>query len=84
MSTVYSTGWKSWYRQGDIFIDVDGGDWDCALDVSSNELVRVDSWNYISNMTGSYYDHVSIRNEVGAFEVSSGTSLTAAQYVHNY
>lgn len=82
--SVYSTGWRTWYRQGDIFINVDGGDWDYAIDVSTNEFVRVGSWNYITDKTGSYYSDVTIRNAVGAFEVATGTSLTAAAYVDNY
>lgn len=84
VDSVYSTGWKTWYRQGDIFINVDGGDWDYALDVSANQLVRVDSWNYITDKTGSYYDDALIRDAAGAFEVASGTSLTGAAYVHTY
>jgi hypothetical protein len=82
--SVYSTGWKQWYNLGDIFVDVDGGAWDYAVDVSENELVDVDSWAYISNVPGSYYNKDVIRAAVGAFEVTTGTSLLTAQYVSNY
>jgi hypothetical protein len=82
--SVYSTGWNQWYNLGDIFIDVNGGDWDYAVDVSKSELVDVDAWSYISNIPGSYYNKNIIRAAVGAFEVSAGTSLTTTQYVSNY
>jgi hypothetical protein len=35
-------------------------------------------WNYIPNVDGSYYDDITIRNRVGAYEVDEGTILGSA------
>jgi len=82
--SVYSAGWKTWYTQGDIFIDVNGGDWDYALDVSDHNFVDVDSWAYITDETGSYYDYPAIKDAAGAYMISTGTSLAGATYLSNY
>jgi len=76
---AHSTAWNSNYHIGDLFIGVDGGNpYEFAIDINATgagSLWQVRSWNYIDNRAGTYYNVPSIRNQVGAYEVASGTEL---------
>jgi hypothetical protein len=78
---AYSPTWKQNFRQGDIFIGVNGGDkFQYAIDVQNIASGNLgfyqvnNSWNYIQQDAGSYYSYTSIRNQVGAFEVGANAS----------
>ena len=82
--SAHSTGWNQDYQLGDLFIGVNGGDpYGFAIDIfdigngvlSSTSLYSVnDSWNYITDKPGTYYnyDGGSIRDAVGAFTIGNG------------
>jgi len=68
------------FRLGDLFIGVDGGNkYQYAIDLTNsgnnNGLFQVGSWNYIQQQSGSYYNNTTIRNAVGAHEMSKGSLL---------
>jgi hypothetical protein len=75
---VTSTDWGTTFEQGDIFFGWGMDPNAFALDVSTGELVDVTFWDHIPNVDGSYYDNITIRNRVGAFQVSEGTALGSA------
>jgi hypothetical protein len=77
---AYSTSWKQNFRQGDLFIGVDGGSAQYAIDIQNATsgtfgFYQVNnSWNYIQQDPGSYYSNLSIRNQVGAFEIGANAA----------
>jgi hypothetical protein len=77
---AHSTGWNQDFRQGDLFIGVDGGANQFAVDIHDPATGGIgfyqvnNSWDYIQQNPGSYYSNTSIRNQVGAFEIGSGAS----------
>ncbi len=77
---VRSTSWNQTFRMGDLFIGVDGGKYNYALDINSLANGKAgfykvnNSYNGIQNVPGSYYSYTDIRNAVGAFEVGSGSA----------
>ena len=72
-SVVHSSSWGTSFNQGDIFFGFTGyTDNVYALNVSTGNIDLVEAWEYIDNAAGSYYDDVTIRNRVGAFEVTQG------------
>ncbi len=79
-TVAHSTDWNQNYRMGDLFIGVNGGKYDYALDINSLANGKAgfykvnNSWTNIQNVRGSYYNYATIRNQVGAFEVGGGAS----------
>ncbi len=65
-------------RQGDIFFGYGGAKNTFAIDVSTGDLRLVDTWSYIEDIDGSYYDHIPTRLRIGAFEVLTGDALGSA------
>lgn len=76
--TATSSSWRTSFNQGDIFLGYGDARDTYAIDVSSGDLVSVGSWRLIDDVAGSCYDDVAIRNRVGAFEVTQGTTLGTA------
>jgi hypothetical protein len=90
-TTAHSTAWKQDYRLGDLFIGVDGGKYDYALDINSLANGKAgfykvnNSWNYIQNVPGSYYNYSNIKNAVGAFEIgANSTKVGDADFFTSY
>ena len=73
--SAHSTGWNQDYNLGDIFFGFDGNSTQYAIDVSAGKLFSVDSYVGIPDKPGTYYDYTDIRNQVGAWEIGSGTDL---------
>jgi len=59
---------------GDIFFGFNGNKYEYAIDISSNRLFKVNSYNGISNKPGTYYG-TSIAPQVGAWEIGTGDDL---------
>jgi len=78
-ATSSSTG--ATFNQGDIFFGYGGAQNTFAIDVSTGDVVSVNSWQYISQDPGSYYEHIPIRLRVGAFEVTDGNSIGSANQI---
>ena len=72
---AHSTTWNSDYYAGDLFFGFDGDNDDFAIDWSERKLYSVSSWNYIPIRPGTYGNHGTVRNAVGAFTIASGTAL---------
>jgi len=70
----YSTGWNQDLALGDIFFGFNGNTYDYGIDISTNRLYKVDSYNGISNKSGTYYG-TSIEPLAGGWEINSGTDL---------
>jgi len=80
--SVYSTGWDRWYEMGDIFFGM--GDNSYAIDVQTGRLVEVGAWTGILNEPGTYYNYTSIRDRVGAWQVTQGLDLGDANEVTTF
>jgi len=76
-----SSSWGSTFFQGDIFFGFGGEMNTFAIDVSTGNLVSVDAWSYIQDLDGSYYDNVTIRERIGAFEAVMSPELGSANQV---
>jgi hypothetical protein len=79
--SVTSTSWGSTFDQGDIFFGFGGEKNTFAIDVSTGNLVAVDTWTYIQDKPGSYYSNTTIRNRVGAFSAVMSPTLGSANQV---
>jgi len=82
--SAHSTGWNQDYNLGDIFFGFDGNSTQYAIDVSAGKLFSVDSYVGIPDKPGTYYDYTEIRNQVGAWEIGSGTDLGAIDNTMNF
>ena len=78
-ATSSSTG--ATFYQGDIFFGYGGARNTYAIDVSTGEMVSVNSWQYIAQDPGSYYEHIPIRLRVGAFKATDKSSIGSANQV---
>ena len=83
-TSVTSSAWGSTFDQGDIFFGSAGNKNVMAIDISSGNLVHVNSWGFIDNVPGSYYSNSTIRNRVGAFKVLDGTTLGDASQMMTF
>ncbi len=72
--SAYSTTWNQNMGLGDIFFGFNGNKYEYAIDISSNRLFKVNSYNGISNKPGTYYG-TSIAPQVGAWEIGTGDDL---------
>ena len=83
---AYSSQFNQNYRLGDLFIGVNGSNnYQYAIDIvngGTNGLYSVSSWNPIQNVPGSYYG-TSVQNQIGEFEMGSGTYLGGVTSVMN-
>ncbi|MCX6826689.1 MAG: PEP-CTERM sorting domain-containing protein [candidate division Zixibacteria bacterium] len=81
-----SSAWGRTYNLGDIFFGFNGQNTTYAIAMSNHnglgmgQLYRVGSYTGIPNIAGSYYNYPTIRTAVGAYNVTSGTSLGAVSY----
>ena len=82
--SVTSSSWGTTFRQGDIFFGFGGEINTFAIDVSTGNLVSVNSWAYIQNLDGSYYSNTTIRNRVGAFEAVDFSVLGSANQAETF
>jgi hypothetical protein len=77
---AHSTGWDRDYRLGDIFFGFNGANTQYAIDISEGKLYEVGlgglAYNQIPDEDGTYHDYPGIRNQAGAWEISSGTFLS--------
>ena len=73
--SAYSTGWHQTYDLGDLFFGFDGSSTQYAIDMQTMRLYEVNSFTGIPNLPGSYYNYPTIRNAVGAWDMTSGTEL---------
>ncbi len=77
---AYSSAWNNSYTIGDLFIGVDGGKYDYAIDIvdasnnagGSTSMYLVDSWNSIPDEPGTYFDYTDIRDKAGAHTINQG------------
>ncbi len=78
---AYSSGWDQYYRMGDLFIGSGDSKYTWAIDITADGsagLYRVDSWNGIQDVSGSYYG-TSFESLAGAHEIESGEKLGDVQ-----
>jgi hypothetical protein len=80
--SAYSSVWRRNYNIGDIFFGFDGSKTTYAIDVFEGRLYQVNSYSQIYNVPGSYYGYPTIRNAVGAFDMTSGNLL--GDVAHEY
>jgi hypothetical protein len=73
--SAYSTGWHQSYALGDLFFGFDGSSTQYAIDMQTMRLYEVNSFTGIPNLPGSYYNYPTIRNAVGAWNMTSGVEL---------
>jgi hypothetical protein len=76
-----SSEWGTTFRQGDIFFGLGGETNTFAIDISTGDLVSVNTWSYIQDQNGSYYNNEAIRDRVGAFEAAVSPSIGSANQV---
>ncbi len=81
--SAYSTGWNQYYGRGDLFFGFGGNKYDYAI-TSDGRLIDVTETMSISNKPGTYYNHVSIRDAVGAWRVGSGVDLGGVDLLKSY
>jgi len=79
--SITSVSYGATYYQGDIFFGFGGEINTFAIDVSTGNLVAVQAWDYIQNLDGSYYDDLTIRERIGAYEAVSSPTLGSANQV---
>ena len=72
--SAYSSGWDNNYDLGDIFFGFNGEYYEYAIDVTDGTLWSVDTYVGIPQTDGSYYG-TSIADQVGAWEIGTGTIL---------
>lgn len=75
---VSSTYWGQYFASGDLFFGFDGANDQFALSFTDGNLYSVDSWDYITDKPGTYYNNPTIRFGVGAYKISSGNYLGLA------
>ncbi len=75
---INSAAWGQYFRAGDLFFGFDGSNDQFAISFSDGNLYSVNSWDYISEIPGSYYNDLAIRNGVGAFKMHDATFLSLA------
>jgi len=63
------------FYSGDVFFGFNGNKYDYAVDVSTGDLINVDSWNFIPERPGGYGSRSSIVEQVGAYTINSGNNL---------
>lgn len=72
--SAWSDDYSDWMDGGDIFFGFDGNYFDYALTMTGL-VVQVDTYSQITNKPGTYYNNVSIRNYIDAFQATGGTIL---------
>jgi hypothetical protein len=72
---INSTYWGQYFRSGDLFFGFDGSNDQFAISFDDGNVYSVSSWDYISDIPGTYYNNLAIRFGVGAFRINTGTNL---------
>ena len=69
---AYSSSWHQTYETGHLFFGFDGVENQFAIDLENRYLYKVNKWENILDINGSYYNNETIRNKVGAFRMTTG------------
>jgi hypothetical protein len=83
--TVYSSGWGQLYSAGDIFFDFGTGE-KFAIDVSTGHLWKIEGALGITDLPGTHYGDIAIRNAVGShlIDPNAGIDLGAITFRESY
>jgi hypothetical protein len=73
---INSTYWGQYFASGDLFFGFDGAYDQFAISFDDGNLYSVDSWDYITDKPGTYYNNLAIRFGVGAYKINSGSLLS--------
>jgi len=72
---AYSPSWQQTYATGHLFFGLNGAYDQFAINLADGKLYKVNAWENIQNIPGSYYSNATIRNKVGAFRMTSGVYI---------
>ncbi|MFH1892644.1 MAG: PEP-CTERM sorting domain-containing protein [Candidatus Zixiibacteriota bacterium] len=63
------------FNSGDLFFGFNGEKYSYAVDVSTGNLIDVETWNYIPERPGGYGSRSTIVQQVGAYSIGTGENL---------
>ncbi len=81
---INSTYWGQYFRTGDLFFGFDGSHDQFAISFDDGHLYSVSSWDYISDIPGTYYNNLAIRFGVDAFKINTGQDLGSTNGLMTY
>jgi hypothetical protein len=74
-SSAYSSMWHETYQTGHLFFGFNGVYDQFAIDLDEGTLYKVNAWDYIPDLPGTYYNNTAIRDAVGAFRMTDGVEI---------
>ena len=69
------------FLSGDIFFGFDGDKYSYGIDIETKDLYSVETWSYVPDRPGSWGSNLSIRDQVGAFQIEQGEMLGSTQWM---
>jgi len=64
-----------YYPTGNLFFGFNGAYDQFAIDLADGKLYKVNAWEGILDLPGSYYNNLTIRNQAGAFRITDGVLI---------